>query len=248
MISVFRHSVLIVLTCLFSQVSIANTTFDEGVKAHSENNYVLAIEKFTETINETPNNVSAYYNLGLSNMGNKSYGAAIWAFEKVLKFSPNDSEAKEKIEFCHNELYPSEEWSPILGSFESGIYSISSNAWSLAAILCSILLCICIILLKRKKAMSIKRIMLISSFFSAILMITALIIASKSKAHQESVDYAIITQPTIPTFIDEKNTAKTNLSEGIRLQLIDKDSSEYVNVQDNMGDQYLVKYEDLTLI
>ena len=79
-------------------------------------------------------------------------------------------------------------------------------------------------------------------------MITAVIIASKSKSHQESVDYAIITQPTIPTFIDEKNTAKTNLTEGIRLQLIDNDSSEYVKVQDNIGDQYLVKYEDLTLI
>lgn len=247
MTTLFKHIVFILLTGLSSLYSAANS-FNEGVIAHSDKNYPLAIEKFTQVIQETPNDISAYYNLGLSNIGNESYGKAIWAFEKVLKFTPNDSEAAEKIDYCHMQLHPSEEWSPILNSLEAGLYSISSNMWSYASILMSVLFCLSIVFFKRHKALSIKRILLISAFSSVLLLLFATLIASGAQSYQKGVNHAIITQPFIPTFIDEGNTAKTTLTEGSRVKLIDTDSLEYVRVLDNIGDEYLVRFEDLAFI
>ena len=248
MITFFKHIIVVLMAGLLSIHVLAGDIFSEGVQAHSDKNYALAIEKFTAVIEESPNDVSAYYNLGLANMGNESYGAAIWAFEKVLKFTPNDSEATEKIDYCHTQLHPSEEWSPVLGSFESGLYSVSSDMWSYASILLSILLCLSIIFFKRQQTLSVKRVLLVFAFCSAVLLIFTVLIAAGSRSYQEEVNHAVITQPSIPTFIDEGNTAKTNLMEGYRVELIDTDSLEYIRVLDNIGDEYLVRYADLTFI
>ncbi|GEM_PF-963066 len=232
------------------QVSIqsAGELFSDGVKAHSSKEYAIAVEKFENVIQLTPNDVSAYYNLGLSNIGAENYGKALWAFEKVLKFSPNDSEANEKAAYCYNQLYPSQDWSPVLSSFEAGLYSISSDTWGFLSILSSILFCISIILLKRKKTLSFKRVMFITSFFCALLLIFSVVFAKQSQDYHQTTNYGIVTSASIPTFIDEKNTAKNNLTEGTRVLLIDKDTSQFIHVQDSFGDKHLVKYEDLSPI
>ncbi|MDG1658211.1 MAG: tetratricopeptide repeat protein [Crocinitomicaceae bacterium] len=64
---------------------IAGSNFDEGIKAFEKKEYNTAIEKFKASLEVTPNDVASYYNLGLAHHESKSYGDAIWSFEKALK-------------------------------------------------------------------------------------------------------------------------------------------------------------------
>lgn len=245
----FIHTLVVTVAfSLMSGMLLANNTFNKGLKAHGEKKYALAIELFSAVIKESPDNVSAYYNLGLSSMGAKEYGVALWAFEKVLKLSPNDAEAHEKAEYCTIQLNRSEEWTPILGSFKSGLYSISSDKWSILAIISSVLLSLSIIIFKRSQTISLKRLTLICGFCFILLLCFSMIVAASAQSYQTTENYAIVTKHSIPTFIDEGSTAKTNLMEGTRLKLIDKKTSEYVHVQNDFGDEYIVKAEDLMFI
>ena len=90
--------------------------------------------------------------------------------------------------------------------------------------------------------------MLITAFFSVFLMIGSIIIAGGAQAYHTETTHAVVTESIIPTFIDEGNTAKNNLTEGTRVELIDRDSSEYILVENQLGDEYLVKYADLRFI
>ena len=230
---------------LWTSLLAGENPFSEGVKAHGEKNFTLAAQKFTEAILVEENNSSAYFNLGLAEMGNRHFGSAIWAFEKVLKFDPNDGEALERLEHCQDELDPSKTYDPVLSGFKAALYGLSSDTWSIIAVTCSILLCLCIVLFKMKPHPSLRRIFLITGFFSLITMLFSIWTASASAAHYRSEQYGIVVQPLIPTYLDNENVDNTQLKEGTRLRLTEDREGVIIRVKDQMGHEYLVKRSDL---
>ncbi len=219
--------------------------FSEGVKAHGEKDYAKAAEMFWQAIEEEPNNSSAYYNFGLAQMGNRHYGTAMWAFEKVLKFDPNDAEAIEKLERCQQELDPAVEYKPVLGGFEASLFNVSSDTWALLAIVCSLAFCLSVVLFRLKRILSLRRILLITGFFSLALTVVCSIVSARTDAYYEGNHYGMVTQKSIPTFMDHENTAGIDLKEGTRLLLLDADTLEYMRVKDAIGNEHLVKSADL---
>ncbi|MDX2360465.1 MAG: hypothetical protein QNK23_06640 [Crocinitomicaceae bacterium] len=243
-----RNSVILCLLFVSISFNFVRATFDEGVAAYDDKEYVLSVEKFKEVIAETPNDVAAYYNLGLAQMADENFGEALWAFEKVLKFNPNDGEALENSGLCFAELEQMEEWEPATGSFLANVYSLSSNAWSILSISLSVLLFLVVILFKKLHSLSVKRLLFICGVFLTLFVVASVLAAYGSKKYSQETNFAIITQKEIPTFSEAGTTTQMNLSEGTRVEVLDKDSAEYIRVQTYPGDEHLVKFEDLAFI
>jgi len=223
----------------------SSSFFSEGVKAHGEKNYSLAAEKFMQAIEAVPNDKSAYYNLGLAEMGNRHYGSAIWAFEKVLKFDPNDTEALTKLERCQAELNPTQNYTALLSGIEATLFGISSNAWSILAIVSSFLVLLCLVLFKLRQGSSLRRVLLISGVFFLLLLAFSGVIASREAAYMNVLNYAIVTVESAPTYMDKENASTTKLEEGTRLHLLEESTLEFIHVEDAFGQEHLVKASDL---
>ncbi|MFT5858699.1 MAG: tetratricopeptide (TPR) repeat protein [Flavobacteriaceae bacterium] len=227
---------------------LASSNFDEGIKAFKDKDYATAIEKFQASLIQSPDDVASFYNLGLAYHENKSYGKAIWSFEKVLKLSPSDGDAKKRIEQSYTALDPSIKWKPRLNRLESALYGFSGSTWSFIAIAFSILLSISIIAFIRSKNSSTRRLYFIFGGISLTVLIFSIVIAAGSSSYSTESNFAIITKESIPTYKDSIKTTTIKLSEGDRLQLLDDTTSDFITVSSVSGDTYLVKYSDVDLI
>ncbi|MFT5777246.1 MAG: tetratricopeptide (TPR) repeat protein [Crocinitomicaceae bacterium] len=229
-------------------VALAGSNFDEGIKAFQDKKYELAIEKFQASLTETPNDAASYYNLGLAQHESKSYGKAIWAFEKVLSLSPADNDAKDRIEQSYLALDPDAVWQPRLNRLESALYGFSGSSWSIIAIIFSLLLSGCAILFLRTKQVSTKRLCLALGFLSLCLLVASLFIAAGASNYSEQTKFALVTKKHIPTYQDAKKISKVTLKEGDRVEIMDEKHTDLVSVSSNSGDTYLVKATDLDFI
>jgi len=240
-----KHIIFSCVLSLMCSLGLGAKDFAAGLDAFNAKDHTFSSEMFLKVIGNEPNNISAYYNLGVVQMQQAKFGEAIWAFENVLKLSPNDSQATEKIEQCYAELNRPGYWKPHLNSLKSGLYSWSSDVWSLLAIAFSLVLCAAIIIFKTSKAISLKRLMIVSGIIGACCMFTSIILARQVKEFSEGTHYAVVTRKSIPTFIEKEKKAKTVLNEGTQLSISHPDSTEYIVVTANSGQEHLVRFEDL---
>ncbi len=242
--------ILTLLACAVSLFGFAGSNFDEGIKAYQDSNYVQAIEKFQASLAETPNDVASYYNLGLAYAESKQLGKAIWSFEKVLKLSPADVDAKDRIETCYATLNPSIAWEPRLNRFTSLLYGYSGTTWSVFAIVLSVLLSLCVIFFLRTREISTKRLFLALGFLSLVTLIASVFIAAGASKHAEETRFAVVTKAKIPTYDSPKKQSSVQLKEGDQLELLEDEliSSEFIKVSSHSGDTYLVKSTDVDFI
>lgn len=227
---------------------LAGSNFDEGIKAFKDKDYDTAIDKFQASLVQSPDDIASYYNLGLAFHENKFYGKAIWSFEKVLKISPSDGDAKERIERSYTSLDPSLKWEARLNRLESALYGFSGSTWSFIAIAFSFILSISIILFIRSKNSSTRRLYFIFGGMSLTVLIFSIVIASGSSSYTSENSFAIITKESIPTYTAPNNPASTKLSEGARVQILDKKKSKFITISSSSGDTYLVKRSDIAFI
>ncbi len=242
--------ILALLVFVVPLFSFAGSNFDEGIKAYQDSNYRQAIEKFQASLAETPNDVASYYNLGLAYAESKQFGKAIWSFEKVLKLSPADVDAKDRIETCYAALDPTVSWEPRLNRFTSLLYGFSGTTWSILAIVLSVLLSLCVIFFLRAREVSTKRLFLALGFLSLIFMIASVVIAAGATNHAEETRFAVVTKAKIPTFDTPKKRSSVQLKEGDQLELLEDETSTstFVRVSSRSGDTYLVKATDVDFI
>lgn len=242
--------ILAILVFVVPMLSFAGSNFDEGIKAYQDSNYVQAIEKFQASLAETPNDVASYYNLGLAYSESKQFGKAIWSFEKVLKLSPADVDAKDRIETCYATLNPSLVWEPRLNRFTSLLYGYSGTTWSVFAIVLSVLLALCVIFFLRAREISTKRLFLALGFLSLVTLIASIFIASGASNHAEETRFAVVTKAKIPTYDTFKKRSVVQLKEGDQLELLEDETSAstFVRVSSRSGDTYLVKATDVDFI
>lgn len=233
---------------VISFIANSQDDFNEGVEAYNQKDYALAINKFEKVISTNPNNISAWYNLGLSNIGLKSYGKAIWSFEKVLKSKPNDSQTEEKIAYCYNQLYPDTEWQPRLNSFESSLYSLSPNTWSIISICLSIVSAFFIFLYFTQKQSSLKNVILTVNIFFIVCFIFSITTSYLSSNYYSNSNFAVITKKSIPTFIGDTASSKTKITEGNRVEIINNNTSNTVTIETSSGENHIVLTEDLSII
>jgi len=244
------------LTYLFSPIALfvlvfqihGQNNFLEGIEAYNQKQYNLAAENFEEVVKVDENNVAAWYNLGLSNIGKKAYGEAIYNFEKVLKYTPNDGEAEAKIIYCFGEIQPQMEWSPRLNSLQSSLYSLSLNAWGIICIAMSFAFAVGIVIYLQQKKSSLKSAFLFINIFLLGGFISSLIICVNVQSYVSNDSFAIVTSKSIPTFIENSPSPKTTIPEGVRVEVTQKMESNFVEVKTMTGETHIVRANDLRFI
>lgn len=235
---------------LIPMASFAGSNFDEGIKAFQDSNYVLAIEKFQASLAETPNDVASYYNLGLAHTEAKQYGKAIWSFEKVLKLTPADADAKDRIQVCYTKLNSGKVWQPRLNRFQSILYGFSGMTWSILAIVFSFALALFTILFLRVKDVSYRRLFVVLGFLSLCFMIVSIFVAYGASSYAEQTRFAVVTKASIPTYTESNKISSSILKEGDQLEILDTEitGKHYIKVASQSGDTYLVKATDVDFI
>ncbi len=228
--------------------SFGQNDFFDGIKAFNEEDYHLAAHHFRIETQENPNNVSGYYNLGLSLMEIDSLGKAIWAFEKVLKFNPNDSDAQIQLETCYAGLETPKIWEPRISKVNASIYSVSTNFWAGLSITFSLLIAIFIVVIIRSNNNSVKKMsQLIIAVFGAGL-IFATVISYTSSAYHNSNNEGIVTSEFIHTYTKSMVETPTTLSEGERVTITNTINEDFVEVTTILGEQHVIQKSDIELI
>ncbi len=209
-----KISHIVFLLSLLTTFSVfANSTFDEAVESYNKKDFTLAAQKFDSIITISPQNISAYFNLGMARMKNKEYGKAIWAFEKVLKYHPNDTEAKDNIRECYFQLYPNFYWEFQLNGFQSILYSISPNTWGIMSVISSVVLSLMIILFKMNQSPSIKRVVLISGFAFLFLFLFSFIAGYFVKQYQTQENKAVVIKKDVQSLFSKAKVKEGQILE-----------------------------------
>lgn len=237
------------MTCL---ADAYNVDFKEGVLAFKKKDYNMAVSHFNTEIEKNPNNVSAYFDLGLSYNAQKQYAKAIWAFEKVLKLTPNNAEAIDNIEQNYLELDNGHEWKSQLSHFDRTLYGMSSNVWAFLSVIFSILAAVLIILLRRTSSLSKKRAFLVGTFAMALMMVFSIYTASGAHRYENSHNYAMITKDKIDTFKSAKVTdpekSDHQLEAGLKLKRLEIYKGSVIKVESMDGQAYFVNSSDIDFI
>lgn len=231
----------------FTVLAAEENTFSKGIKAHSEHLYEEAAVFFLEAINEDSSNISAYYNYGLSSIGVESFGKAIWAFESVLKFKPNDLQAQEKIEYCYERLDAPTNYTPLLNGFSSILYSFSSNTWSILAILFSLVTAGSIILWKLNKILSFNKILISLGAISFIVCISSILLAKNTYEFTHEHNNAIVISSNASSYYDASSISELTITEGTRLSVLSTKNDSLLEVMDANQKTHLVKTSEVWL-
>ncbi len=247
---IWKFTYLLVPIFLFTFLFNVNgqKTFSEGVEAYNQKNYALAVEEFEKALATNENDVAAWYNLGLSNLGLKKYGEAIFNFEKVLKLTPNDSEAESKIEYSFGQLHPDLEWRPRLNSIQSSLYSLTINVWGGISIALSCFCALGVVFYIHQKKSSLKSAFLVITIFLFGCLIGSLVICTNVQSYITNDSFAVVTNKSIPTFIENSQSPKTTIPEGVRVEVIEKKQSDFVEVKTITGEVHVVRTKDLRFI
>ncbi len=225
----------------------ASTNFEEGIAAYKDKDYTTAIQSFRMATQENDTDVSSYYNLGLSLYQMDSLGQAIWAFEKALKYAPNDSDAKQKAALSYETLYPGETWEAHLGGFKSAAFGVSPGTWSIIAIVLAVLLAAFIVLFVKSNNHSTKRLSIALAFFCLLGVIGTTIIARSATINIQEHTYGIITEEVIDTYTEANKVSDAKLTEGVRLYVVESDK-EFTKVELASGDTYKIRTIDFEMI
>jgi tetratricopeptide (TPR) repeat protein len=240
-----KRIILVFVCSLCALHSYSSDLFDQGLKSANDKKINQAINLFNQVIQQEQNNVSAYYNLGNCYYQNKSYGEAIWAYERVLKLSPSDSEAPANIELCYKKLNDTSIWAPHINGLQRLIYSFGPTTWAILSILISILMGISIFLLFKMKNNSWKRFHFMLLFGETVFLLAFLVATNTSSTYLTSERFAIVTQKTIPTYMNDLGEkAQLELKEGTKVELLTFTKSKREVMLQN-GQKVLIEEKDL---
>ena len=135
------NRLLIILFAFCSALSIAQETtqFDEAVLLMQKEKFKKATQLFEEVAKKEPQNLSAYFNLGLSYFELEKTGQAIWAFEKCLRLDPSNADVENALNLCYLKLDPQgvRNMNP---TNPPALARLAPNIWAMIGIVSSLLI------------------------------------------------------------------------------------------------------------
>jgi tetratricopeptide (TPR) repeat protein len=249
-----RRLHVIVFFLSFATLSIAKDNhFENGRKAFDKEDFKTAVTFFETDLNEHPNNVSGWFNLGLAYNAEKKYSDAIWAFEKVLKHRPNDVEAIDNIIHNYTELGNGLEWQSDLTHFQRSTYGMGSNFWSISAIVLSIITAVLIFALRKKIRPNNKKLLIFSAAFTFLIMISCIVLGQQTRSFEQSNEYGIITK-AIPEHWDasigpyNKNDKRVQLPIGTKVKVLSDKKNSIIDIESSTGKKATVRSSEIRFI
>ena len=212
--------------------------FGQANEQYKKGNYTQSIELYNKIIDAGYESAALYYNLGNAEYRNGSLGRAILNYERAQRFSPNDDDIRNNLEFARSRTADNINEMPtfFLSNWAKSIVGLfSTNGWAIACIVIMFLTCALWAMFFIFKTYSAKK----ASFFSALALTIVLILAFvcllSSHSHSTSRSEAIVIPPAISvkTSPDADAADKFLLHEGTK-----------VSVDDNINEWSKIKLAD----
>jgi tetratricopeptide (TPR) repeat protein len=84
--------------------------YRNGIRFYNANSYGRAIQEFTRSITNNPDNAQCYYFRGMAYFYDQQYNPAIVDFEKAVELDPDNKEFKEHLDLAERKKKESEGW------------------------------------------------------------------------------------------------------------------------------------------
>jgi len=145
----YLYQIILLLIIFVSALKAdINSSMQAGNEFYKNNQYQLAIDEYDKLINQGYEGASLYYNLGNAHYRLGKIGYAILYYEKALKLSPGDEDAKHNLALAKVNISDKVDELPpffIFNIWEGLLASFSVSGWTIVVYVVFILLLLCII-------------------------------------------------------------------------------------------------------
>jgi tetratricopeptide (TPR) repeat protein len=225
-----------------------DSIFQEGITLFQKKEYKEASNKFRLSILEDAENVSGYFNLGVSLVHEENYSEAIWAFEKANKLAPGQADIRSGLDQCYQLINDAENRELEISPMSNLIHGKSSHFWSILAICMSAFLAIAVVLFVLFKSSFYKKVSLAGGILSLTLLITFMIFARKSYSFLNEHSHAVVTSKKAATYQIDKTLRNDSISGGSKVEFVDSVDAEFMKIKTSKKELLLIKLSDIRLI
>lgn len=200
--------------------------FQRGNSLYNQEKYQEAINAYKSILDTDHESTSLYYNLANAHYKLSNIGPSIYYYEKALKLTPNDEDAKNNLAFAQKttidaiDVIPEGFISATLKKF-TNIFSYENWAWF--SIFCIILFVVLFIVYQSTQSSIKKRLFFASSWMFLIIGIFGIFFAFKQYDTIEKNQFAIVfaQETTIKSEPNLRSEQAFELHEGTKVKVIE---------------------------
>jgi len=241
-----RAVIVSIILCCFGLISFAQEDFFvEGNEAYKNGAYAKAIENYTKVLNQELASPELYYNLGNAYFKNQELGKAILYFEKAYKAKPSDNNIKQNLNLAREEIdspvleipefFLLRYWKTLAGIFPTILWNLLQLVFALLFLFG--------IYNWRMGATEESKLKGFSKAAIGLVLIVLTFFAGRTAYKQStSQDTAIVIGVTkLMSAPDTRSEEKENLSEGVKIKILDQIDDWYKVLLMNKEHGWVVK-------
>ena len=226
-----KYLLQIILLTIYTSTVFANTQVNSlmqsGNDLYKNNQYQSAIDEYNKLIKKGYEGTSLYYNLGNAHYRLGKIGYAILNYEKALRFSPGDEDAKHNLKLARLNIKDKVDELPsffIFNIWEALLASFSVSGWTIIVYIIFILMLLTVIAYFFSRSVTQQRIsFFIGVGFLVLLFLSISLLAVKMNKEFNIRDGIIVENiVTVKSSPDNSSKDEFMIHEGLKVRLEDK--------------------------
>jgi tetratricopeptide (TPR) repeat protein len=234
-----KYLLQIILLVIFIFNPFANADVNSQMQTANElyknNQYQLAIDEYNKLINQGYEGASLYYNLGNAHYRLGNVGFAILYYEKALKLSPSDEDAKHNLAIAKLNIKDKVDELPqffIFNIWEGLLASFSVSGWTMIVYIIFILLLLAVIGYFFSRSVTQQRISFFVGVGFLVLLFSSISLLAVKMNKEFNIKNGIIVENivTVKSSPDSSSKDEFVIHEGLKVRLEDK-VDEWVKIR-----------------
>ena len=229
------NRLVIILFALCSSFSFSQKTkqFDKAVILMQKEKFQKATQLLENITEKEPQNISAFFNLGLSYFELEKTGDAIWAFEKSLRLAPSNTNVENALKLCYLKLDP-QGTRNINPTSPPALARLAPNVWALMGITTSIFISVLIVVISKGNRAYLKGFLIFSTILLCGLLLFAIYGGFISQGFRNNEGKSVVTTDAI-VYLKDESPSNESIQTGSVLSILDTLTQELVicTVQNN---------------
>ncbi|MDE5629275.1 MAG: tetratricopeptide repeat protein [Muribaculaceae bacterium] len=223
------NRLIFTLLLLIGSVSAyALTIGEQADSAYMAEDYSGAIELYTRSIELNGHSSDIHYNLGNAYYRNGKLGKAVVEYERALRLSPANADARTNLEFVKSRIQdrPEDDTAFFAGLHRKAVSGMSANAWAWIAFVIFLLFMGAVALYIFANSVALRK----TGFFGGITLLVifayTLLAAHDSYTNARSHETAVVTVPSTqlsstPRASKSGNDKVVTIHEGTAVEIVD---------------------------
>jgi tetratricopeptide (TPR) repeat protein len=212
-----------------------NSEMQTANELYKNNQYQLAIDEYNKLINRGYEGASLYYNLGNAHYRLGNVGYAILYYEKALKLSPSDEDAKHNLAIAKLNIKDKVDELPqffIFNIWEGLLASFSVSGWTMIVYIIFILLLLAVIGYFFSRSVTQQRISFFVGVGFLVLLFSSITLLAVKMNKEFNIKNGIIVENvvTVKSSPDSSSKDEFVIHEGLKVRLEDK-VDEWVKIR-----------------